>query len=63
MGDGRYNGIIASTVAEIRGALPLVTEGILQEVIHHSTILWRKLTNVTVCVRTPGVSGRYSTSS
>lgn len=29
---GKYRSIIASTLAEIRGALPLVKEGILDEV-------------------------------
>lgn len=33
LGEGKYRSIIASTIAEIRGALPLVQEGILDEVI------------------------------
>jgi D-serine ammonia-lyase len=32
MADGKYRGIIASTIPEIRGALPLIKEGILEEV-------------------------------
>lgn len=32
MADGKYRGIIASTIPEIQGALPLVKEGILEEV-------------------------------
>jgi hypothetical protein len=29
---GKYRGIVASTIPEIQGALPLVKEGILEEV-------------------------------
>lgn len=29
---GKYRGIVASTIPEIKGALPLVKEGILDEV-------------------------------
>ena len=29
---GKYRGIVASTIPEIQGALPLVKEGILDEV-------------------------------
>jgi hypothetical protein len=32
MADGKYRGIIASTIPEIQGALPLVKEGILESV-------------------------------
>jgi hypothetical protein len=32
LADGRYRGIIASTLAEMHGVLPLVEEGILEEV-------------------------------
>lgn len=32
MADGKYRGIIASTIPEIQGALPLAKEGILEEV-------------------------------
>lgn len=32
LGNGKYRSIVASTLAEIRGALPLVQEGILDEV-------------------------------
>lgn len=34
LGNGRYKKIVASTLCEIRGCLPLVKEGILEEVIH-----------------------------
>lgn len=32
LGNGRYKKIVASTLCEIRGCLPLVKEGILEEV-------------------------------
>ncbi|EXL76173.1 hypothetical protein FOPG_09030 [Fusarium oxysporum f. sp. conglutinans race 2 54008] len=34
MADGKYRGIIASTIPEIKGALPLVKEGILEECLY-----------------------------
>ncbi|KAG7413775.1 D-serine dehydratase [Fusarium oxysporum f. sp. rapae] len=34
MADGKYRGIIASTIPEIQGALPLVKEGILEECLY-----------------------------
>ncbi|KAG4288196.1 hypothetical protein FPRO06_05848 [Fusarium proliferatum] len=34
MADGKYIGIIASTIPEIQGALPLVKEGILEECLY-----------------------------
>ncbi|KAF4961679.1 hypothetical protein FGADI_42 [Fusarium gaditjirri] len=34
MADGMYRGIIASTIPEIQGALPLVKEGILEECLY-----------------------------
>ncbi|CAI6101487.1 unnamed protein product [Clonostachys chloroleuca] len=34
LGEGKYRSIIASTIAEIRGALPLVQEGILDECLY-----------------------------
>lgn len=40
MADGKYRGIIASTIPEIKGALPLVKEGILEEV-SFTEDLWR----------------------
>lgn len=33
LANGKYRSIVASTLAEIRGALPLVKEGLLDEVI------------------------------
>lgn len=33
LGNGRYKKIVASTLCEIRGCLPLVKEGILEEVL------------------------------
>lgn len=32
LGDGKHKKIVASTLAEIRGVLPLVEEGVLEEV-------------------------------
>ncbi|KAF5697789.1 D-serine dehydratase [Fusarium globosum] len=34
MADGKYRGIIASTIPEIQGALPLVKEGLLEECLY-----------------------------
>ncbi|KAF5635059.1 D-serine dehydratase [Fusarium sp. NRRL 52700] len=34
MADGKYKGIIASTIPEIQGALPLVKEGLLEECLY-----------------------------
>lgn len=31
--EGKYKGMIASTIPEIKGALPLVEEGLVEEVI------------------------------
>ena len=38
LGNGKYRGIIASTLAEIRGVLPLVEEGLLDEVNPHNSL-------------------------
>lgn len=32
LANGRYRSVVASTLAEIRGVLPLVQEGVLDEV-------------------------------
>lgn len=32
LGEGKYKSIVASTLAEIRGVLPLVEEDVLEEV-------------------------------
>jgi D-serine ammonia-lyase len=36
LGNGKYRSVVASTLAEIRGLLPLVKEGQLDEVGHSS---------------------------
>lgn len=46
LGNGRYKKIVASTLCEIRGCLPLVKEGILEEAGPILTFLLRVTTNL-----------------
>ena len=52
---GKYRGIVASTIPEIKGALPLVKEGILDEVRipPQSSKIEEKLNGRSVCTVFP----------
>lgn len=63
LANGKYRSIIASTLPEIRGALPLVKEGLLEEVIkvsiashHYLQVTERQYSSVFTGYRSiPGV--------
>lgn len=59
---GKYRSIIASTLAEIRGALPLVKEGILDEVNttqQHIRALSQLNTDFSAFTAFPSTQGFY----
>lgn len=65
LGNGVHRRIVASTLAEIRGALPLAKEGVLDEV--YSTYIFttdHKTANTTkVPLRPPGLPQRAPTAN
>lgn len=55
LAEGKYKGMIASTIPEIKGALPLVEEGLVEEVMLSPDNQRSKLTEYSVCMASQSI--------